>query len=192
MFDVPVEDLSGTYGERNIIQIKHTKSNTEWTGEGFKEMISNVTCPLHFIDFETFAGVFPFHSNMRPYERMAFQWSCHTINKPDSEPVHSEWINLKNKFPSFEFAETLMKQIGYESVPLMWSSYENTILREIYEQIDFYKYDNPELKSWLRRSVRFDKDDGRLFDMEKVALKQYFHPKMKGRTSIKVPLTLLF
>ena len=54
--------------------------------------------------------------------------------------------------------------------------------------MDFYGYDNPDLKNWLEKIVKFGKDDGRLFDMEKVALKQYFHPKMKGRTSIKVVL----
>ena len=40
--------------------------------------------------------------------------------------------------------------------------------------------------------VRFDKDDGRLVDMEKIALNNYFHPKMKGRTSIKWTLPAVF
>ena len=42
--------------------------------------------PLHFIDFETTISALPFHKGMRPYEAVAFQWSCHTIKKPGSEP----------------------------------------------------------------------------------------------------------
>lgn len=188
MFDIPTKELIGVIGERNIIQIKHTKDNTEWMGSDFYKSISDINYPLHFIDFETFLGALPFHKNMRPYELVAFQWSCHTINKPGDDPLHSEWINLQHGFPSFRFAESLMNQIELNGTPLMWSPYENTVLKTIYNQIDFYDYDNPDLKNWLEKIVKFEKDDGRLFDMEKIVLKQYFHPKMKGRTSIKVVL----
>ena len=84
---------------------------------------------------------------MRPYETIAFQWSCHTIKNPGEEPIHSEWINLEPRFPSFKFAEELMKQIGKKGTPLMWSHYENTVLKNIYEAIyTKYDYENPELK----------------------------------------------
>lgn len=188
MFDVPLEDLTGIIGGRNIIQINHTKENTEWIGPDFNKILSDVSYPLHFVDFETFISALPFHKNMRPYELIAFQWSSHTINNPGDDPVHSEWINLEPSFPSFRFAESLMNQIGNSGTPIMWSHYENTVLKTIYYQMGFYDYDNPELKKWLESIVRFEKDDGRFFDMEKIALKEYFHPKMKGRTSIKVVL----
>ncbi len=45
---------------------------------------------------------------------------------------------------------------------------------------------NPELKEWLEYMVKFDKyDEGRLVDMNKIAVNNYFHPAMKGKTSIK-------
>lgn len=188
MFDVPIKELKGEIGERITLQIKKTKENTEWIGTEFYKTISDIRYPLHFIDFETFLGALPFHKNMRPYELVAFQWSCHTIYKPGDDPIHSDWINLQPGFPSFRFAESLMNQIEPDGTPLMWSPYENTVLKTIYNQIDFYGYDNPDLKNWLAKIVKFEKDDGRIFDMEKIALKQYFHPKMKGRTSIKVVL----
>ncbi len=41
-------------------------------------------------------------------------------------------------FPSFKFAESLMTAIGTKGTPLMWSHYENTMLKTIYDQ--YYKY----------------------------------------------------
>jgi hypothetical protein len=50
-------------------------------------------------------------------------------------------------------------------------------------------YDNPELLDWLKDVVKFDKDTpGKLVDMNAMALQFYFHPKMKGKTSIKYVL----
>jgi hypothetical protein len=126
---------------------------------------------------------------MRPYETVAFQWSCHTILSPGSEPIHSEWINLNPVFPNFEFAESLMKQIGTEGTILMWATHENTTLRTIHNQMTDYGYQNPILEAWLERIVKFDANDtGLLIDMNRFTVDHYFHPLMKGRTSIKVTL----
>jgi len=52
-----------------------------------------------------------------------------------------------------------------------------------------YNYSNPTLQEWLQDMVKLHKkDDGAFIDMNALALKYYFHPKMKGRTSIKVTL----
>ena len=148
--------------------------------------------PLHFIDFETYKGAIPHHKGMRPYELVAFQWSCHTVNSPESEPVHSEWLNLDNVYPNFLFAEALMNQIGPTGTPLMWTSFENTILRDILEQIDIYEYSNDNLKEWLI-NITTDKDrEGRFVDMNKITLDCYFHPDMKGKTSIKSVLPAIW
>jgi len=123
---------------------------------------------------------------MRPYETVAFQWSCHTIEKKGGDIIHSEWLNLEPEFPNFKFAESLMKKIGLSGTPLMWSSYENTILKQIYEQMEVYNYKNTELRKWLEAIVKLDKDDaGSFVDMNKLTLDYYFHPMMKGKTSIK-------
>lgn len=187
--DLPEKAFEGVWGERRWIQINYTKSNTEWIARELKEEINSWKYPLHFIDFETCITALPFHKGMRPYEMSAFQWSCHTINQPGAEPIHSEWLNTDPKFPSFSFAESLMKMVGYEGTLLMWSSHENTTLRNIYNQMEEYDQYIPELKAWLEYVVKFDKDgDGAFVDMNKLALKYYFHPIMKGRTSIKVTL----
>ena len=150
--------------------------------------------PLHFIDFETYIGAVPHHRGMRPYELVAFQWSCHTIETPDSDPIHSEYLNSDYNFPNFRFAESLMKQIGTTGTPLMWTPFENTILRNILEQMDVYGYTNASLKDWLTNITTDTKQDrkGKFVDLNDLTLQYYFHPDMKGKTSIKKVLPAIW
>lgn len=187
--DLPEKAFEGIWGERRRIQIENTRTKTEWIAPELKAELKTWKYPLHFIDFETCITALPFHKNMRPYEMSAFQWSCHTIPEPGAEPIHSEWLNTEPQFPSFKFAESLMEKVGYNGTLLMWSSHENTTLRNIYYQMEDYGYSNPTLKRWLEYVVKFDKKGtGAFIDMNDLALKYYFHPIMKGRTSIKVTL----
>ncbi len=184
--NVPVSLVENKYANRAYHQI--TKS-TEWLNSQVGEAIENAEFPLHFIDFETSRMALPYHKGMRPYENIAFQWSCHTIENPGAEPVHNEWINTQDSFPNFKFAESLMDCIGKEGTVLIWSPHENTILKDILWQMDKYNYENRELRNWFAKIVNTkDVNNGRLLDMHLLARDFYYHPYMKGKTSIKVPL----
>lgn len=176
----------GSRGIRQLIQYENTKSNTEWFSSELSDELNKLEYPLHFIDFETYRGAIPHHKGMRPYDLIAFQWSCHTITSPDSEPTHSEWLNCDYDFPNFRFAESLMDHIKDIETPLMWSPFENSILKEVLEQMDIFEYKNDQLKQWLT-NITTEKDlrKGRFVDMNDLTLKHYFHPDMKGKTSIK-------
>lgn len=184
-----VIDPEKKIGQRIFLQQKAKKENIEILLPESKYELQSWKYPLYFIDFETAMHPLPYHKNMRPYEDVIFQWSCHVIDNPKAEPKHFEWISLENDFPNFKFAESLMQTIGNNGTPLMWSSYENTMLNEILDQMDIYEYKNDELKSWLKNIVRIKGEkDGRFIDMNDFAVKYYIHPYMKGRTSIKVTL----
>ncbi len=193
LYDVDPERLKNAKGElglraeRQILQIQKTKSNEEWISPDLKTEISRYEYPLHFIDFETYTGALPFHQGMRPYELIAFQWSCHTIQERGASPLHSEWIHTGAEFPNFEFAKSLMLRIGDSGTPFMWAPHENTVLRTILNQMELFGHIDVALKNWLTR-ITTDKDasrEGRFIDMNKLAQQYYFHPYMKGRTSIK-------
>jgi hypothetical protein len=193
LFDVPRNDLvdaTGRVGERNkrqIIQIDYTRENVDWFSDRLGTVLKPFQFPLYFIDFETSALAIPYHAGMRPYEPVAFQWSCHTLESAKAPLKHSEWINLQDGFPNFEFAETLMKRLGDEGTILTWANHENTILHQILKQMDERGYQNQELSGWLRSIIRIPGQSvGRLVDMNQLCLKHYFHPLMKGRTSIKI------
>jgi len=202
LFDIDQERLKTAKGEisirgiRQIMQIENTHSNSEVILPEFKSVLEELKYPLHFIDFETYSGAIPHHKGMRPYEKVAFQWSCHTIDYPGADPVHSEFLNEEYDFPNFRFAKTLMAQIGESGTPFMWSPFENTILRDVLHQIESQNHEDEILKNWLL-NITTDKDakparKGRFVDLNALANSYYFHPDMKGKTSIKKVLPAIW
>ncbi len=184
----------GSRGQRQFLQFENTKAKSEWISPDLASALQGLKYPLHFIDFETYLGAVPHHLGMRPYELVAFQWSCHTIATPDSDPIHTEYLNSDYDFPNFRFAESLMKQIGTTGTPLMWTPFENTILRNILEQMEIYGYRNDSLKDWLTNITTDSKQgrEGRFVDLNDFTLQYYFHPDMKGKTSIKKVLPAIW
>jgi hypothetical protein len=87
-----------------------------------------------------------------------------------------------------------MKQIGVSGTPFMWATHENTVLRTILNQMEIFGYTNQTLRDWLIgiTSDKSVKREGRLVDMNDLTKKFYFHPFMKGRTSIKKVLPAIW
>jgi len=192
LFDVPEQSLvkaDGSVGEinkRQLIQLEYTRENAEWMSKELPKILNSFKFPLHFIDFETTAVAVPYHAGMHSYEQVAFQWSCHKL-EADGSLQHSEWINTDDAFPNFQFAESLMNHLGGEGTIFMWAPHENTILNAVLTQIGERNYKNPALKKWLNSVIRTDTGNSeRLVDLNQLTVKHYFHPLMKGRTSIKV------
>jgi hypothetical protein len=195
MADVEEADLvraDGTLGPVNIrqrIQREYTLANREYFAPDLRDRLEKLQYPLHFIDFETSRVAVPYHAGMHPYEQVAFQWSCHTLQEKDGNLEHEEWINVTEAFPNFQFAEALMEQLGTAGTFLIWSNHENAVLNDIRRQMHAYGYRNPSLEKWLNTVVRFDGHDSmHMVDMCEMAKACYFHPKMKGRLSLKFVL----
>jgi hypothetical protein len=193
LFDVPRGNLvkaDGTVGERNkrqITQIDYTRKGVEWVSKALSRILEGFKYPLWFIDFETTAIAVPYHAGMHPYESVAFQWSCHKLDSPGGALTHSEWINTEDAFPNFQFAESLMECVGSTGTVFMWATHENTILSTVLRQMAARGYKNAALEKWVRGIVKLDAlHPGRLVDMNRLTEQHYFHPLMKGRTSIKV------
>lgn len=193
LFDIPASAIKGKRGERQSIQIQHTQQNSEWSKPGFGLLLKSFKYPLHFIDFETSTSAVPYHKGMRPYEQIAFQWSCHTIDRPGENPKHADWINLEESFPSFEFAETLRKHLSPDGTIFMWADHENKVLKDVRRQALQYDYKNRDsLCAWIDDVIVEDGRTGRLVDMNRLCLENYFHPAMKGKTSIKYVLPAIW
>jgi hypothetical protein len=195
MADVEETDLvktDGTPGPINFrqrIQREYTLANREYFAPDLRRRLEALPYPLHFIDFETSRVAVPYHAGMHPYEQVAFQWSCHTIREREADLKHAEWINVVDAFPNFQFAESLMDQLGTEGSFLIWSNHENAVLNDIRRQMHDYRYQNPQLEEWLNTVPKFEGNDSKLMvDMCEMAKACYFHPKMKGRLSLKYVL----
>jgi hypothetical protein len=190
--DIPEKCLSrkdGSVGEiskRQRIQIANAPRGTEWISTELYEILARLEFPLRFVDFETATPAVPYHAGMHPFETIAFQWSCHTVQTAYSLPEHSEWLHSSDGFPNFEFAESLMRQLGTAGTILTWSAHEQTILKAILCQMTERNYKNDQLQTWLLRVLQTNDDSSNWFvDLNKLCLKHYFHPLMKGSTSIK-------
>jgi hypothetical protein len=180
-----------------LIQIEYTQKNQEWISEHLPKIVKQIEYPLHFIDFETSRMAIPYRAGMQPYEQVAFQWSCHTLTAPDAIPIQAQWLNLENTFPNLEFAESLMAHLesfGSNTGTIMtWATHENSVLRDIYYQMQNYDYQNPQLQAWLANTAKLgNRGRSRLVDMNDLTLKHYFHPLMKGRTSLKCVLPAIW
>lgn len=188
LFDIPEDALHGVRGERQRIQIEYSRRGEEWVAPELKDFISTVRYPLHFIDFETCRMAVPMHAGLRPYDQVAFQWSCHTVESPGAEPVHSDWINGEPTFPNVEFARSLRAQIGEHGTILVWATHEGTTLKDIADQMQRMNLRDEGLEKWLSLVVNASEEQGRLVDLNRLALKCYFHPQMRGSTSLKYVL----
>jgi len=165
--------------------------------------------PLFFLDFEACNVALPHHAGLRPYDRVAFQWSCHTLDQ-QGQLTHAEWLNTGRDFPNFAFAQSLRRQLGDKGTIYVWSRYEESTLKRVLIQMtEWVKRDANEavrisglsnrqdldaLADWINQLLRSDvkkgkpHDSRRIRDLHKLALDYYFHPEMLGRTSIKVVL----
>jgi hypothetical protein len=182
--DLPADQLIGKYNNRPYYQVYQREE--VFDREAFCQLLDTLTYPLHFLDFETSQMAVPYHAGMRPYGKVIFQWSCHTIAEPGSAPVHSEWINTDHSYPNYDFAESLREQVGQQGTLLIWSKYEITVLRELQATMAERGDADPALKNWL--DTLLADQENRFLDMHAFTVSSYFHPAMGGKTSIKVTL----
>ena len=172
-------------GKRQLVQIRCTRSQTEHVDPEMAAALDHGRLPLHFVDFETSRLAVPYHAGMQPYEQIAFQFSCHTMHSISAPPRHSEWINLEDAYPNFQFAKQLRRAIGDDGCMLVWSPHERSALQDIQRQMVRYGKEDRDLHAWIESLVRPADEGGRLLDLHDVCRSHYFHPSMRGSTSIK-------
>jgi hypothetical protein len=190
LLDIPLDVLEvkpdatpGGVVPRQRRQIEQTRIGEVWIGPALREHIASLHGPLRFIDFETSRLALPYHANMRPYGLIAFQWSCHTVSEPGFKPVHRGWLNDVDVWPNQSFAASLREEIGDSGPVLTWSPFEATTLKQTIPDLKRFGHDVPELEEWIDDVV-----EHRIVDLHNWARCDYYHPGMRGRTSIKVVL----
>jgi Domain of unknown function(DUF2779) len=184
---VKVDGSVGPQAERQRRQIDYTARREIFVGPTLRGKIEALRAPLHFIDFEASRLALPYHSGMRPYGQVAFQWSCHTVTALGDTPAHREWLNDVDIWPNQTFVESLRDAIGDDGQVLTWSHFEVAVLREIARDLAAFGREATELVHWMTHLA-----DHRVVDLHRWAQSEYYHPGMRGRTSIKVVLDALW
>jgi hypothetical protein len=162
----------------------------EWSGTTLVEDIEALEYPLYFIHFETYSSPVPLFKGQSPGSVVPFQWSCHKIEFAGAKPQHFSWLHgvdfPLSTDPTVEFARSLALLLGDKGTVLVWSSYEQTIVSSVQEYLQSFAPHRDWLQHLLHR--QFNAENGRVVDMMRIAERGYFHPKMKGKLSVKAVL----
>jgi len=145
-----------------------------------QSFVNQLTYPLYFLDFETFATAVPVLNNSKPYQQLVFQYSLH-IEQKDSQLIHKEFLaETDGSDPRKSFVEQLIKDCDTEGDIIVYNiGFERGKVEGLIRLFPEYK---EELESIIERLVDL---------MVPFQKKWYYTPSMKGSYSIKKVLPAL-
>ena len=208
-FKVQPADQGMSRTARQYLQLFGTWTEVkpfEFDSALWREVSKDFVYPLHFIDFEGSRPALPFLAGKRPYGQIAFQFSHHIVHKDGAVEHANEYIDLTPGYdPSVDFVRELHKALCAKEqengTVFMWSSYENTMLNGLRDELLDLKaagkapIDVDTLIAFVETLTvrKVDKDqqiEGKraMVDLYKIALQCFYHPDTEGRSSIKVVL----
>ena len=133
--------------------------------------LAKLSYPRNYLDFETISFAMPIWEGTRPFEQLPFQWSCHIEDSPENFE-HFEFLDTSGKPPMLDFAEKLISTIDNDGPVIVYSSFEEVVLRSLCNRF-------PDIAEELARI------QARLFDLLPLTKKYYCHHEMRGSWSIK-------
>jgi hypothetical protein len=174
--DVPAEDITAN----TQMRIHHvTCEGKPEISSGAKDTLSNLPYPRYYLDFETIGPAVPIWAGTRPYQAIPVQWSCHIDDGAGDGSHqamrHEEFLDLSGQPPMRSLAQSLIKCLGDTGPVLMYTSYEEKVIRNLVTMF-------PDLQRDLEKII------DRLFDLHPVVRDNYYHPDMLGSWSIKAVL----
>jgi hypothetical protein len=82
--------------------------------------LDELSYPLHFLDFETFAPAVPLFTGYRPFEQVIFQYSLYTIAQPGADPKHHACLITDRADPEPPLAADLLQHLRPQGSVLVW------------------------------------------------------------------------
>ena len=163
------------------MQIAHHKSQRiKIDKPKIKAFLDTIEYPINFFDFETFQNAIPRFDNQRPYAQIPFQYSLHIVHE-DGTMEHKEFLGDENSDTRGALIVQMLEDITPSGSIVAYSkSFEMTQIKNL----ALFK---PEQSSALLALNERFVDLAYIFQK-----KYYYHPKFKGKYSIKVVLPTLF
>ncbi|MGK7906586.1 MAG: DUF2779 domain-containing protein [Synechococcus sp.] len=139
---------------------------------GIVAALSELTYPIHFLDFETINPAIPLLDGLTPYEAYPFQYSCHVL-QADGSVDHYEFLHDDTSDPREPLALSLVTHLQpVGSVVAYSASFEKRVLKGL--ALTF-----PTLATPLESAIV------RLWDQLDIFRQHYHHPGFQGSNSIK-------
>jgi CRISPR/Cas system-associated exonuclease Cas4 (RecB family) len=145
---------------------------------GLKEVLKLIQWPVFYLDFETFMTAIPLYQDTAPFAQIPFQYSIHACSERFGCVIHCEYLADSTRDCRRELAERLVGDLSGEGSIVVYTSFEERIIRSLADMF-------PDLKQELTSLA------DRIIDLEKVIRSHVYHPEFHGRTSIKVVLPVL-
>ena len=147
---------------------------------GSKELaqkLTELTYPIHHIDFECYALTIPRFTSMQPFESLPFQFSNH-IEYADGHVEHRTFLYEGRDDPREEFTKALLHAVGKKGTLCIYSNYETVAINRL---ADVFPSIRKELQAIARRT----------FDLAHLIKHHFYHPEFNGSYSLKSVLPAL-
>ena len=139
--------------------------------------LANMTPPIRYLDFETFAPPIPSFAGTSPYDAIPFLFSVHSEHNSHTT-THTDYLHEQDDDPRIHIVEQLINAVGSEGSICTYSHYERTVLNSL-------------IKAVPDRADELDAISARLFDLLRVVKHTIYHPEFRGSFSIKSVLPVL-
>lgn len=168
----------GEVSQRQASVVKaHNEGKPFINREKIEDFLNDLTYPLHFLDYETFASAVPIIDGYAPQDQLPFQFSLHVLHE-DGRLDHSEYL-ADRPLPPHELVMALRDAVQPFGSVLVWNKgFENAQNKRMSVQL-------PQAKEFLLDIVE------RTFDLMEIFQTGYVDANFGGSTSIKKVLPVL-
>ncbi len=111
--------------------VSSVQFNVPQVDNELRKRLETVQFPAHFIDFEAANPALPLYPGMRPYQSFPFQWSSHSLDSPDSEAIHNEFLHEEQTDPRAKFVESLLGSLQTAKCVVFYSNYEIQTIKQL-------------------------------------------------------------
>ena len=109
-----------------------------FVGQDLGKRLSEIEFPASFLDFETIAPAIPIFVGTRPFQHIPFQWSLHVRDTAGSL-AHSEFLHEGSGDPREPFVISLLEDIPSTGSIVVYSGYEERVLRQLAAEFPEYE-----------------------------------------------------
>lgn len=175
--DIPL-DFELTDNQERVRQA--VVSGKPWCDKtALRDLMAEVVWPAVYLDFETLKTALPLWPGIAPHEQVVTQYSVHVCDRLGEVKHHREHLaDAKGDRRRKLAAQLLADADGSGSIIAYHASFEKTVISNLAERFS-------DLRGALRNLIN------RMFDLERVFTKAYYHPAFRGSSSIKVVLPVL-
>ncbi|MDA3836444.1 MAG: DUF2779 domain-containing protein [Nanoarchaeota archaeon] len=129
-----LKDIPEDYklNSKQIIQRKAAQDGKDFVNKkNVKKFLDELKYPVYYLDFETINPAIPLFDEMKPYQRIGFQYSLHVQGRPNGPTKHISFLASGREDPRGNFLKSLRDNLGENGDILVFNeSFEKGVLQE--------------------------------------------------------------